>query len=218
MFVGHLGAGLAARAADERINLGLLFVAAMGLDAALWAFALAGWERFAVPPDFARRHYLLFDFPLSHSLLAALLWALAAALLWAWLTGGRRFAALIVALVIFSHWPLDALTHVPELSLWGGNSPRVGLDLLDHQPWALIAEGAVAALGLGLFLARTGLARRRKLAVAALVLVAGILTWAGSVAIAPPPGTAALALTSLAGIALIAALGAFVDRQPQTRG
>lgn len=209
MFVGHLGAGLAAKAADERINLGLLFAAAMALDAALWAFALVGWEHFVVPTDFARRHYVLFDFPLSHSLLAALLWSLAAALLWA------RFAgrgALIVALVIFSHWPLDALTHAPELSLWGGSSPRVGLDLLDHQPWALIAEGAVAALGLGLFLARTSLARWRKLAVTALVLIAGILTWAGSVATAPPPGTTVLALISLAGIALIAALAALADR------
>jgi hypothetical protein len=212
MFVGHLGAGLAAKAADERINLGLLFAAAMLLDAALWAFALAGWERFEVPPDFARRHYLLFDFPLSHSLVAALLWALAAALLWVWLTGRRRYAALIVALVVLSHWFLDALTHVAELSLWGGSSPRVGLDLLDHQPWALIAEGAVAALGLGLFLARAGLTPWRKLAVATLVLVAGILTWAGSVAATPPPGTTILALTSLASIALIAALAALADR------
>jgi hypothetical protein len=210
MFVGHLGAGLAAKAADERINLGLLFAAAMLLDAVLWAFALAGWEGFVVPPDFARRHYLRFDFPLSHSLLAALLWSLTTALLWGRYAGR---GAVIVALVVFSHWPLDALTHVPELSLWGGSSPRVGLDLLDRQPWALIAEGAVAALGLGLFLARVRLTGWRKLAVAGLVLTVGILTWAGSVATAPPPGTTILALTSLGGIALVAALAALADRE-----
>ena len=52
--------------------------------------------------------------------------------------------AVIVALTVISHWVLDALVHVPELSLWGIGSPLFGLDLWDHQPWALALEFAIA--------------------------------------------------------------------------
>ena len=75
MFVGHLGAGLAAKAVARDINLGAAMAAALLLDAVLWLFVLAGWEKMIVPADYAQKHFLLFDFPLSHSLVAALLWA-----------------------------------------------------------------------------------------------------------------------------------------------
>jgi membrane-bound metal-dependent hydrolase YbcI (DUF457 family) len=146
MFVGHLGAGLVAKAADRKINLGVLFACAMLLDAVLWLLALAGVERMHAPADYARRHYLSFDFPYSHSLLGAIVWAAAAALLWRAFArgGGAMTGALIVALAVLSHWVLDALVHPPELTLWGGASPRVGFDLWDRQPWALGVELAIA--------------------------------------------------------------------------
>jgi hypothetical protein len=63
MFVGHLGAGLAARTVGLRLNLGLLFFAAMLPDFVLWLLVLAGIEHGMVPPDYANLHYLTFDFP-----------------------------------------------------------------------------------------------------------------------------------------------------------
>lgn len=66
MFVGHLGAGLAAKAVARDVNLGIV------MGAALLLCVLVGWEQMIVPPDYARKYFLLFDIPLSHSLLAPL--------------------------------------------------------------------------------------------------------------------------------------------------
>lgn len=214
MFVGHLGAGLAAKAVERRVNLGILFGAAMLLDIALWAFVLLGWEHAIIPADFAQRHYLLFDFPLSHSLLAALIWSAAAALFWAVLWDRRRFlsiAAIVVALTALSHWVLDALVHEPELTLWGDTSPRIGFGLWDHQPGALLLEGAIAAIGLALFLARTAMAAWRKIVIVALTLLVAGLTYVGTTAATAPPNATAPAATSLAAIVVIVLLSAWAD-------
>ena len=75
MFVGHLGAGLAAKRLAPRVNLGVLFLAAMGLDALLWTFVLLGLEEMRVPGNFEEAHYLTFTFPYSHGLVASLAWS-----------------------------------------------------------------------------------------------------------------------------------------------
>ncbi|HSP20090.1 MAG TPA: hypothetical protein VLQ79_11280, partial [Myxococcaceae bacterium] len=75
MFVGHLGVGLALSAGSRRFRLGTLLGAALLLDVLLGVFVLAGWERVIVPPDFAATHYLEFEFPYSHGLVATLVWA-----------------------------------------------------------------------------------------------------------------------------------------------
>lgn len=215
MFVGHLGAGLVAKAADRRINLGVLFACSMLLDAVLWLLALAGVERMNTPPDYAARHYLTFDFPYSHSLIGAIVWAAGAALLWRAFArgGGASAGALIVALTALSHWLLDALVHAPDLSLWGFASPRVGLGLWDHQPWALIVELGLAVAGLILFWRDGELALSRKLVIAALVALAAAFTTMGAYAAEPPPGVAPIAATSLIIIVLFAVSAGFADRR-----
>jgi membrane-bound metal-dependent hydrolase YbcI (DUF457 family) len=42
MFVGHLGAGLALRKFDSRVNAGALVFAALFSEVLLWILALAG--------------------------------------------------------------------------------------------------------------------------------------------------------------------------------
>src|SRR4051812_40195960 len=83
MFVGHLGAGLIAKAVEPRLRLSTTFAAAMLLDLVLWIFVLTGIEAATTPADYASHHYLLFNFPYSHSLVAAVVWSVAAALAWA---------------------------------------------------------------------------------------------------------------------------------------
>ncbi len=63
MLVGHLGAGLAAKAAAPRVGLGTLFAAAMLLDIVLWLFVILKLEGAVVPADFETRHALAFNFP-----------------------------------------------------------------------------------------------------------------------------------------------------------
>jgi len=123
MLAGHIGVALGAKAADRTINLGVLVGAALLLDVLLWAFVLAGWEQVIAPPDFANRHYLTFDFPFSHSLAGAAVWALLAATMWAGI-GRTRVGAAVIALVVLSHWPLDALVTRRASDSRYGNASR----------------------------------------------------------------------------------------------
>jgi hypothetical protein len=215
MLVGHLGVGLAAKAAEPKLNAGVLFAAAMLLDIVLWIFVMTGVEAATVPANYEAHHYLYFTFPYSHSLLAAILWSIVAAIAWATIargeTSGRffSFAGIVVALTVFSHWLLDALVHPPQLPLSPGG-PSVGFDLWDDQPLALIVELGTAAAGLLLYLLRPGTSQRW--IVAAVMLLAAAMTIWGALTPTPPPSISLMAYVSLVTIAVIVAAGAWADR------
>lgn len=214
MFVGHLGAGLAAKAVARDINLGAAVAAPLLLDTILWLAVLAGWERMIVPPDYAQKHFLLFDFPFSHSLVAALLWAMLAALLWS-AAAGRKLLSLgagVMALAVLSHWLLDFLVHEPDLTLWGNASPRLGLGLWNRLDLALLVEMAIALTGLAMLLMRLRLTRGRKLAVIAMTVIVAALTCLGMQSPTPAPGATLPAITSLFAIATLVAVSAWADR------
>ena len=131
MFVGHLGAGLAAKRLAPEVGLGVLFLAAMGLDALLWIFVLLGLESVHFPVSVGEARYPTFTFPYSHGLVASLAWsAIAVALV---RVAGRSLgAALVVAATVFSHFVLDVLVHVAGLPLLGDASYHLGLGLWRH--------------------------------------------------------------------------------------
>jgi len=214
MLVGHLGAGLAAKAAAPRVGLGTLMAAALLLDIVLWLFVVLHIEGATVPGDFATRHMLAFSFPWSHSLAGAVFWSLGAALIWTW-SGGEgnyfAFAPAVIAATAFSHWILDYLVHPPELPLWGPGAPSVGLGL--EQPVALIVELLVAAAGLGVFLLRTRLSLQRRLAIVGLVLAAAALTVLGAYNTTPPDDILTVAAVSLLVLFAIVTLAALADRE-----
>ena len=216
MLVGHLGAGLAAKAAAPKVNLGTLFAASLLLDIILWMFVIVKLEGAVVPPDFETRHALAFNFPWSHSLLGALVWSAAAACVWAWAKGGGRILAFVPAVIgatVFSHWILDFLVHPPEMPLWGPGAPAVGLAIT--QPLALYLELGMAAVGLAVFLVRVPLSAARRIAVSAIVLATAALTTAGAIGTTPPPDILTLAGVSLLVIFFIVATAAVADRAPQ---
>jgi len=216
MFVGHLGAGLAAKSVAPRVGLGTLFAATMLLDFVLWLFVILKLEGAVVPADYATRHQLAFNFPWSHSLLGALVWSAAAAVAWAWTKGERRLFALapgLIAATVFSHWVLDFLVHPPEMPLWGPGAPAVGLDL--PQPLALYVELAIAALGLALFVLRVPLSLARRLTIVGVIIAAAGLTVFGAMSATPPPDMLTMAGVSLLMIAVIVAVATFADRKPQ---
>jgi len=214
MLVGHLGAGLAAKAAAPRVGLGTLMAAALLLDIVLWLFVVLHIEGATVPGDFATRHMLAFSFPWSHSLAGAVFWSLGAALIWTWSGGEGKyfaFAPAVIAATAFSHWILDYLVHPPELPLWGPGAPSVGLGL--EQPVALIVELLVAAAGLGVFLLRTRLSLQRRLAIVGLVLAAAALTVLGAYNTTPPDDILTVAAVSLLVLFAIVTLAALADRE-----
>lgn len=131
MFVGHYSAALVAAAHPKAPRLGTLFVAAQLVDLGFFTFVLTGTEHMRLTPGFTVMNNMdLYDMPLTHSLLGAgglaLMFGIAVAL---WLRSA--IAGAIAGTVVVSHWVLDLLVHVPDLTL-AGSPPKLGLGLWNH--------------------------------------------------------------------------------------
>lgn len=158
MFVGHIGMGLALKRAEPRMNLGALIICSLFLDFLLGVFVLLGVEKVIVPENFARLHYLLFQFPYSHSLVGALFWSAGAACIgFLFLRGKdwRKRGAVVLGLAVFIHFAGDIIEHPPQLHVAGSHSTRLGLGLWDHLGWALALEVFLVMLGLWLYFSVT---------------------------------------------------------------
>ena len=217
MFVGHLGAGLISKRMAPRLNLGVLFFAAMLLDALLWIFVLLGVEQVHVPANFGEVHYLTFTFPYSHGLIASLCWSAAAfgvTRAFGWDAG----AGLVIAATVFSHFVLDALVHVVGLPVLGPGSYRLGLGLWRHTGLELVVECAIGGLGWWLYLgspmAASGVARW---SLGAVMALCALLTVMGGLATTPPPSAGTLAAISLATIGILSALVFWLDPRGAAR-
>jgi hypothetical protein len=218
MFVGHLGAGLGARRAAPGVSLGVLFLAALLLDAALWVFVLLGLETVHFPPGSTGPRYPTFTFPYSHGLIASFVWATAAGLLAGCSRAGLR-ACLVVGATVFSHFVLDALVHVGGLPLLGSGSYHVGLGLWRHTGLELAVECALGGLGWLLYVGAPGAARGgTRWALGLTILLCAFLTIAGGLAAGPAsPAAAVVASTSLLMIGVVSGLGFWLDRAGRAR-
>jgi hypothetical protein len=152
----------------------------------------------------------LYHMPYTHSLLGALLWgAMFGALVW--LATKRRAAAIGAALVVVSHWFIDLLVHIPDLTL-AGAPPKLGFGLWNHPAIAMPLE--IALIGGAFFYyarrtqAPTG--NRRLWVLAGLLALLQAVDWFGpkepaySLAI---PATMIFAYALLAGTAAWAGAG-----------
>jgi len=155
MFIGHYAVALAAKKAAPRTSLGTLFIAAQFVDLLWPVLLLLGWEHVRIeagntpvtPLDF-------YDYPISHSLLGALLWsALLSGIYYAFRPQPR--GALIIGLCVLSHWILDFLTHRPDLPLTFSGSTKVGAGLWYSVPATVIVESLLFIGGIALYLSVT---------------------------------------------------------------
>ena len=79
MFIGHFAVALAAKKAASRPSLGTFFLAAQFLDLLWPVLLLEGWEHVVIEPGNTVVTPLNFtDYPISHSLLTAIGWAILA--------------------------------------------------------------------------------------------------------------------------------------------
>lgn len=139
MFIGHFALALGAKKAAPRASLGTMVLAAQWLDF-LWPFfLLLHLEQVRIVPGITRFSPMDFvSFPYTHSLVAALGWGvLFGAVFYAVRRRGRD--AIILGVLVFSHWVLDWLTHRPDLPLYPGG-PRVGLGLWNSVFGTLAVE------------------------------------------------------------------------------
>jgi len=155
MFIGHFGAGFGAKAAAPKTSLGTLFLASQFIDLLCSSLLLIGAERVRIVPGITRVTPLDFEYyPISHSLLAVTGWALLFALVYRVITRYPR-GAMVVGLLVMSHWFLDLIVHRPDLPLSPGSNIRVGLDLWSSLPGTFIVELLVFAVGVVIYLRQT---------------------------------------------------------------
>ena len=155
MFVGHFGVAFGAKRVAPAVSLGTLFLAAQFLDLLWPTLLMAGTESVRIAPGITTVTPLDFEYyPISHSLLAVLEWAV--------LVGGVHFllrresrAALVVAVLVLSHWVLDLLVHRPDLPLAPGGSTLVGLGAWSSLPLTLLLEVPLFGLGVWIYVRAT---------------------------------------------------------------
>jgi hypothetical protein len=218
MFLGHYGVAFALKRAEPKLSLGTLFLAAQLLDLLWGAFLLLGWEHVRIIPGYSgTTPFEFYDYPISHSLLAAIVWsAVAAALYYSWPTRDttRHWqAAALIGVAVLSHYPLDALVHVPDLPLAGNDSPKIGLGLWNHPAATVAAELLTLALGVAVYIAfrsHRHPVRPIRLAFVLLVLIGSYLaSQYGPL----PSSIGAVGAGAILMIIVMAALAAWADRR-----
>jgi membrane-bound metal-dependent hydrolase YbcI (DUF457 family) len=155
MFLAHFALALAAKRAAPRASLGALIAAAQWPDLLWPLLLLLGRERVTLVPGDVPFSQLRFDsYPISHSLLAVAGWALVACLVY-YVARGDRDGSAVVALLVFSHWALDVVTHRPDLPMTPWGESRVGLGLWNAPAFALALELLLFAIATLLYLRGT---------------------------------------------------------------
>ena len=155
MLIGHYALAMAAKAAAPKTSLGTLIAASAFLDLVWPIFVSRGLERVIIDSSataFTPLHFTYY--PFSHSLLMSVLWGAFFGLLYYRI---RRYArgAVVLALVVVSHWFLDAVVHPPDLQLTPWNPYRIGFALWNNVPATLILELAMLAGGAWIYTRRT---------------------------------------------------------------
>src|SRR5262245_52975300 len=198
MFVGHLAVGLVAKRATPAVNLGWLMAGVTTLDLIWPVFVLAGIEHVRIVPGATAFTPLIFDsYPWSHSLAMSVVWGFALVAVARW----RHVLApawLLVALVV-SHWALDFASHAPDMPLWPGPSPRLGLGLWYSIPMTFVVEGSLWVAGIAAYLLGHSFGGRgSRIAFWSLVAVTTVM-WASGPWSPPPPSVRTLGWFALIG-------------------
>ena len=215
MFVGHLAVGFAAKKAAPRASLGTAMLAVTFADLLWPALLLAGLEEVRIAPGITAVTPLDFvSYPISHSLLADLVWGAALGGLYYARRRDARGAAVLAACVV-SHWVLDFASHRPDMPILPGGA-RYGLGLWYSVPATVAVELAMGALGLAIYLRATKAADRTG-SIALWSLVAFLLAvYAANLLGPPPPDPRTLAWAANASWLLVA-WAYWIDRHRRER-
>ena len=214
MFVGHYGPSFAIKAIRPAIPLWLLFVAVQLVDVAWAILVILGIEKVRIVPGITASNPLdLYYMPYTHSLVAAVLWALAAIVLCKPLRGVRNWSsAAWTGAAVFSHWLLDWLVHRPDLPLYD-NTMKVGLGIWNYPAIALSLEALLLFGGMIMYLRRTK-AINATGRFGPPVFGVVMLAIQGYIFFGPPPTSpVAAAITALVSYAVFAAVAQWLDRQ-----
>lgn len=193
MFIGHWAPALVAATHKKAPSLPILFIAAQLVDWAFFLFLMLGIEAMRVTPGISVMSPLdLYHMPYTHSLLGSAAWAAGFGAL-IFVIGRNRAAAAIGALIVLSHWFLDLLVHVPDLTI-AGSPPKLGLGLWNHPAIEMPLE-LILTFGALWIYARTAKPKTAPLLTLATIMLAlQAFNWFGPVEPEVTLGTSLLAL------------------------
>jgi hypothetical protein len=211
VFIGHFAVALAAKRLAPEVSLGTLFVAAQLADLVWPTLVLAGIESFSIRPGITAVTPLDFTrYPYSHSLVGMALWGLGLGIVY-FTIKRRALAALVLFMVVLTHWLLDFVSHRPDLPLTLTGAERFGLGLWHSRIATLAVEGLFFAACVWIYVRATrpvdAAGRWWLVALVAFLVVVYLANIFGP----PPPSVAAVAWTAQA-IWLLVAWGYWIDR------
>jgi membrane-bound metal-dependent hydrolase YbcI (DUF457 family) len=194
MFIGHFAVALAAKKAVPKTSLSTLFAASQLVDLLWPVFLLFGLEHVRIDPGNTVMTPLdFYDYPITHSLVGAIVWSV--------LFGGAYYfrrklsrEAIIVGLVVFSHWILDLITHRPDLPLLGNDSVKFGLGMWNSFAAAVSVESVMFIGGVWMYVSSTQ--PKNKTGTYAFIGLALFIAFihAGNIFGPPPPNVQTIAI------------------------
>jgi membrane-bound metal-dependent hydrolase YbcI (DUF457 family) len=217
VFIGHFAVALGAKKFAPRVSLGVLFLAAQLADLIWPNLVLLGVEQVKIEPGNTAMSPLNFlHYPFSHSLLALLLWSALFAILYRVLVRSDTWSALLIAVLVLSHWVLDVLTHRPDMPVTLDDSTRIGLGLWNTPLLAVPLEILIFAAAVWLY-ARQTRPRDRQGSIGFWALIVFLLLIYFANLVGPLPPSAAAVAWSAQALWLIIAWGFWVDHHRVAR-
>jgi len=215
MFIGHFAPALVVAARPKAAGLGTLFVAAQLVDIAFAALLVPGIEAMRIVPGITAMNPMdLYHMPYTHSLFGTILWAVLLGFVTGFATR-RREAAIGAAIVVVSHWFVDLLVHIPDLTLLG-TPPKIGLGLWNHPLVAMPLEIALTGGALVYYAKRTRApaGNLRLWILAGLLSLVQAIDWFGP---KEPVYSLAIPATMLAAYAVLAGTAAWAGANRKVR-
>lgn len=191
MFIGHYALAFGAKKVAPAVSLGTTFLACQFADLLWPSLLMLGVETVEIDPGNTVVTPLNFvSYPYSHSLVMLVAWSALFALVYRAIRGANRTAILTVAVLVFSHYVLDLITHRPDLPITIGGTYRLGLGLWNYPGATLALESALFIVGAALYLSVTG-ARDRVGRIGLWSLIVVIVAIYFAALYGPPPPSAA---------------------------
>jgi len=216
MFIGHFGAGLAAKAVDKRPSLGTLFLASQFIDLLWPLFLILGIERVKIDPGNTAFTPLDFVyFPFSHSLFSVIIWGVLTGCIY-FLVKKNLKGSILLGVLVLSHWILDLITHRPDLPIFPWQDFMAGLGLWNSVAGTIIVESSIFIAGAYFYFKYTSAKNKTgSFALWGLLVFLGIM-YISNIFGPPPPSAEPIGYIGLAQW-LIIAWGYWIDKNRSSK-
>ena len=211
MFIGHFGVGFGAKKIDPRPSLGTIFMAVQFVDLLWPLFLILGIERVEIKPGISAMTPLDFVYyPFSHSLLFGIIWGIVFGAIYFFFRKNIR-SAILLGILVLSHWVLDLIVHIPDLPLFPGSSVKLGFGLWNSIAGTIIVEGLIFLGGAYLYFKSTKAENKKGVFALWGLIIFLILIYIMNIIGPPPPSAQAIGYVGLSQW-LIIAWGYWIDR------